>query len=41
MTYLAAAYYVGALAIIVVAAVRAHNKLFGEESNAEAGNDRN
>lgn len=31
MTYLAAIYYVAALAIIVIVAVRAHNRMFGDE----------
>ena len=33
MTYLAAAYYVGALAIIVVVAIRAHNRMFGDDQS--------
>ena len=31
MTYLAAAYYIGALATIVVLAIRAHNRMFGDD----------
>lgn len=30
MTYLAAAYYIGAIALITVLAIRAHNKMFGD-----------
>ena len=31
MTYLAAAYYVGALAVIVIGAIRMHNRMFGDD----------
>lgn len=31
MTWLFAAYHIAGLAIIVVAAVRAHNRMFGED----------
>ena len=31
MTYLAACYYIGALVTIVILAVRAHNRMFGDD----------
>lgn len=31
MTYLAAIYYVGALAVIVIGAIRMHNKMYGDD----------
>ena len=31
MTFLAAAYYVAALALITVLAIRAHNRMFGDD----------
>lgn len=31
MTYLAATYYVGALAVIVIGAIRMHNRMYGDD----------
>lgn len=31
MSYLFAAYYVGALAVIVIAAIASHNRMFGDD----------